>query len=284
MKLNNSHLVAALVILVSGPCTAASVLPDFKPVLPDFSAATFVPGTAVDNPYFPVGAGPTKSYYGANEEESERIELSYAGPGKTLLGVETVAQLDRVTEDGVVVEETYDYYAQDTDGNVWYMGEDVVNYRYDDDGNFLGTDNASAWLAGENGALPGIMMLADPVVGADYYQEYAVADEGLDQAGIYALGVTVDLGWTSFEDVLVTFETSELDPEARELKYYAPGIGLIRAESGVSLLYTDPELTVDLQAPASVAPVPLPASFPFLIAGVAGLGFLGRHRIRSTVK
>jgi hypothetical protein len=266
MQLSNIAPTAALLFALSGPGSAA-------PILPDFGLATFLAGTPIDNPYFPVLPGPARVYRGENDDGVEGFRLTFGGPGKVLLGVETTKLLDRATEDGVLVEETLDYYAQDTDGNVWYMGEDVTNYRYDDDGNFLGTDTESAWLAGENGALPGFIMPAVPTVGANYYQEFAADDDALDQATIIALGATVDLGWKIFDDVLVTLETSELDLDAREFKYFAPSFGLIRAEEGLSPDLTDPELVVDL-----LAPVPLPAALPFLLASIAGFGLVRRRR------
>ena len=105
----------------------------------------------------------------------------------------------------------------------------------------------------------------------EYQQEGK--DEALDQATIFQFGATVDLGWSVFEDVLVTLETTELDPEAREFKYYAPLVGLIRVEEGLSPDLDDPELVVDL-----LAPVPLPAALPLLAASLASLVLFGRRR------
>jgi PEP-CTERM motif len=266
MRTSLACILATVPVLLANGAGAA-------PVLADFGAATFVAGAPIDNPFFPVLPGPTRVYRGENDEGVEVSTLSFAGLGPVLGGVQTTTLLDRATEDGLLVEETFDYYAQDTDGNVWYMGEDVTNYRYDDDGNFLGTDSASAWLTGVNGALPGYIMPAVPTLGFNYYQEFAEDDEALDQATIYALDQTVDLGWRTFSGVLVTYETNAFEPDAREFKFYAPGYGQIRAEEGLSPNLDDPELVVNL-----VAPVPLPATLPFLLAGLAGLGMAARRR------
>lgn len=264
MRLRSIPPAAALVLAMSDPGAA-------MPVLHDFALATFASGTPIDHPYFPVLPGAKRWYQGENEDGVEGFTLSFAGPGKVLLGVETTTLLDRATEDGVLVEETFDYYAQDTAGNVWYMGEDVTNYHYDNNGIFLGTDNESAWLAGVNGALPGLIMPAILEVGANYYQEFSEDDDALDQATIFALGETVDLGWSIFDDVLVTYETTELDPDAREFKYYAPSFGLIRVEEGLSADLTDAELVVDL-----LPPVPLPAALPLFLGSIAGLALIRR--------
>ncbi len=91
-----------------------------------------------------------------------------------------------------LIEDTHDWFAQDDDGNVWYMGEEVTNYEYDDDDNLIGTDNDGAWEAGVDDALPGIVMWADPEAGVSYYQEY-YEDEAEDMGMVVAIGVRVEL-------------------------------------------------------------------------------------------
>jgi hypothetical protein len=243
-------------------------------VVPVFSLADFSDRTTFDNPYFPLFDGWTVTLAASGIDEegeyfTEKSELSYGGLGPEILGVQTTIQHDLAYEDGRVVEETFDYYAQDNAGNVWYFGEDVANFIYDDDGVLIETNNESAWIAGENGALPGYIMPANPLIGFAYYQEVAVADDALDQALIQALGLTVTSGGSVFEDVLRTFETTELDPDAREFKYYAPGFGLIRVEEGLDLSFSNPELVFEL------TPVPLPPALSLLFAG---LGILGAPR------
>jgi len=79
---------------------------------------------------------------------------------------------DRVFLDDVLVEDTHDWFAQDDNGNVWYMGEEVDNYDYDDDGNLIDITHEGAWEAGVEDALPGVAMWADPAVGTSYYQDF----------------------------------------------------------------------------------------------------------------
>ncbi|ARE38868.1 hypothetical protein RGUI_0727 [Rhodovulum sp. P5] len=182
---------------------------------------------------------------------------------------------DSAYENDVLIEDTYDYYAADTSGNVWYFGEDVVNYYYDDDGNLIGTDDHSAWIAGENGALPGWMMPATPTLGLSYYQEYAAADEALDEALVYAVDQDVEipgLGW--FEDVIIMYETTAIDPSLREFKYYAPGIGKIRADEGLNENLTDPDVIFYLQPGA----VPVPASLPLVLSAIGAFALSSRRR------
>lgn len=248
------------------------------PVIPDFNAATFIKNAPIDNPYFPMRQGPTNVYVGEFEEngelQTESFEQSNIGPGKTLLGVMTQTQLDRAFEGDLLVEETRDYYAQDTDGNVWYFGEDVVNFNYDDDGNLIGTDADSSWLAGVNGALPGLIMPSALTVGFNYFQEYAIVDDALDHGTIASVGNTVTIDIGTFTNVLQILEGSVLDPEFREFKYYAPGVGLILAEEGLDANLQNPDLSVEL-----VAQVSAPPTLPLLASMVAGLGLIRRlHR------
>ncbi len=268
-------LAAAAAFVATLPAFASAA-----PFLPDFGSTTFLPGQAIDAPYFPLLPGQRNVILGTGIDEgdpvTERAEQTYEGPGKTLLGVQTITLRDRETLNGVLVEDTFDYYAQDTDGNVWYFGEDVTNYRYDDDGLFLGTDSASSWLAGMNGALPGYIMPADRVIGFEYYQEFAEADAAIDVGEIAGLGLTVDVGGRLFTDVLQIFETNPLEPDAREFKYYAPGVGLIRVEEGLDENRANPELVVDLQ-PAP-APVPVPAGLPLLLGAIGGLAAFRRRK------
>src|SRR5262245_43703144 len=95
-------------------------------VLPDFDAATFDSSQPIDNPYFPMPEGATLVYTGSEDGEpiDARFEHANEGLGPVIFGVQTFVQHDREYEDGLLIEDTFDYFAQDTDGNVWYFGED----------------------------------------------------------------------------------------------------------------------------------------------------------------
>lgn len=242
------------------------------PVLPDFGAATFVAGAPIDNPYFPLLDRSTRVFVSLEEGEDNRFEHQVIGPGRILLGVQTTALRDRAFEDGLLVEDTFDYFAQDSAGNVWYFGEDVTNYHYDDDGVLIGTDTSSSWLAGLNladpggdPAQPGFIMPAVRPIGFEYFQEFAVDDEALDEGQIFAIVPLVESGIGQHADALQVLETSQLDPDAREFKYYAPGIGLVRAEEGLDGNLLNPEETFVL---ARVIAVPEPSAALLLIAGL----------------
>ena len=131
---------------------------------------------------------------------------------------------DRVFEDGELVEDTFDWYAQDTDGNVWYLGEDSKEYE---DGEVVSTEGS--WEAGVDGALAGIIMKAAPAVGDAYRQEY-YEGEAEDLAEVIELGARVSVGAGDYDEVIVIEEWTPLEPEVVENKSYAPGVGVILEE------------------------------------------------------
>lgn len=263
-----------LAALVAGASGAGAT------TLPDFGAASFLPGAPIDNRYFPLmpGFNAVLRAEGIDEDGetfTEETRLSFGGAGREILGVQTTVQRDLAFEDGLLVEDTFDYYAQDTAGNVWYMGEDVTNYIYDEDGILIGTTHDSAWIAGESGALPGYIMPAVPILGEAYFQEFAPVQDALDEALIFGLGLTVSSGGVDYSDVLAVLETTSLDPDAREFKFYAPRIGLIRIEEGLDISLGNPELVFE-RVPA--AAVPLPGSLPLMLAGLGAFAITRRQK------
>lgn len=126
---------------------------------------------------------------------------------------------DRVFENGKLTEQTYDWYAQDKKGNVWYFGEDSKEIK-----NGKVTSTKGSWKAGKDGAKPGIIMQAHPKAGQSYRQEYqkGVAE---DMARALKLNGSTSVPYGSFKHVLVTREWSPLEPNVVERKYYAPGVG-----------------------------------------------------------
>lgn len=203
--------------------------PAVEPALPAFDATAFA--APAPNPWYPLTPGPARRYQGRTPDgEIERGEISVQGPGPTILGVPTIAVLDRVWEEDRIVEETLDYFATDAQGNVWYFGEDVTNYRYDDNDNLIGTDDESAWRAGASDARPGISFPAQPAPGPAVFQEHAPADAAMDYGRVVATGLTLQGPAGSFGDVVQVYESSTTEPTSRGYKYYAPGLGMVREE------------------------------------------------------
>jgi len=135
--------------------------------------------------------------------------------------VSTVVVRDRVSVDGEVVEDTLDWFVQDVDGNVWYLGEDVKDYE---GGELVST--GGSWEAGIDGAQPGIVMLASPTVG-DAYRQERYPGEAEDMGEVLRVDGSNTVAAGTFDDVLVTRDWNPLEPDVIEEKSYAPGVGLI---------------------------------------------------------
>lgn len=196
--------------------------------LAGFSASNFTNPTVIDNPLFPLSPGTSLSYSGETDEGTETTLVEVLSETRTVAGVLCAAVRDRVSLDGVLIEDTKDWYAQDDAGNVWYLGEIVINYEYDDQGNLEGTNDHGSWEAGVDGALPGIQMWAAPVAGQSYYQEF-YGNKAEDMGLVVATGIEVNLSdGGHYTGCLQTLDWNPLTPEVLEYKFYAPGIGMIK--------------------------------------------------------
>jgi len=247
------------------------------PFLPDFDAATFAADSSVsDNPYLPLVPGTIYTYEG-REVGNGQTTLSrtfVTFENKEILGVQARVVRDIEFADGLLAEDTRDFFAQDTAGNVWYMGEATMAFEYDEEGNLIGTSTEGSWQAGVDDALPGFIMEANPVVGDNYYQEFAPNNDALDQAAVVSLDETVSIDLGTFTNVLQTLETTELDPDARELKYYAPGVGLVFTEEDLDENLMNPQFLVEL---VSVEVIPAPAALSLVVVGLGAAGWFRRR-------
>jgi hypothetical protein len=120
-----------------------------------------------------------------------------------------------------VKEDTLDWYAQDKAGNLWYLGEDTKEYE---DGKVSSTKGS--WEAGVDGALAGVLLPADPQVGMTYRQEY-YKGEAEDRAQVESVDESAEIAYGSFDGILKTKETTPLEPDLVEHKYYAKGVGVV---------------------------------------------------------
>jgi len=175
----------------------------------------------IDNPYLGFARGKTFFYEAETDEGLETIVVEVTHDTKMILGIATTVVRDQVFLDGDLIEDTFDWYAQDQDGNVWYFGEDTTEFE---NGEAVSTEGS--WEAGIDGAQPGIIMLAQPKPGMTYRQEFA---EGVaeDMAQVKSLKAEVEVTYGDFADCLETKEWSPLTPGGSERKVYAPGVGLV---------------------------------------------------------
>jgi hypothetical protein len=187
---------------------------------PTIDPAHFVAG--VDNRFFPLVPGTVFEY--AVRETGEQVRVEVTADTKVILGVTCTVVHDVASIDSTVVEDTFDWYAQDDEGNVWYFGEDTTK---------LGGGTSSkegSWEAGVDGAQPGIIAEAAPRVGDVYRQEY-LRGEAEDQAEVLSLDESISVPFGSYTGCLMTKDFSELEPDVVEHKYYCPGVGQVAAVS-----------------------------------------------------
>lgn len=202
----------------SGPATSMPVT-FARSEVPTFPGAdAFV--DEVTNPYLAFERGKTFRWEGETDEGLEVTIDEVTNLKKTVMGVDVTVVHDQVFLNDELIEDTYDWYAQDEDGNVWYFGEDTKELE---NGQVVSTHGS--WEAGINGE-PGIVMLAEPFAGATYHQEDApgIAE---DMGRVKKLNVSVDVEYGSFNNAVQVTEWTPLEPGLREYKYYVPGVGLV---------------------------------------------------------
>jgi hypothetical protein len=174
----------------------------------------------IDNRYWPMAPGNTWVYRETDAEGAEqRVVVTVTGRTKTILGIRATVVHDVVTEDGELVEDTQDWYAQDKSGALWYLGEATTEYAHGKPASTKGS-----WEAGVDGAQPGIVIPAIPKVGMEYRQEH-YAGEAEDRARILSVDERAEVPFGSFKRLLMTKDTTPLEPAVLEHKFYAPGVG-----------------------------------------------------------
>jgi hypothetical protein len=203
--------------------SASQLAPVHGPYAPEIDPANFV--TTIDNRYFPLVPGTGFHYKGVAENGTtpQTDDMVVTHQTKTILGVTCTVVRDTVSSRGKPIERTFDWYAQDKAGNVWYMGEDSREVRH---GKFRRTSDS--WEAGVGGAKPGIIMPANPQRGDEYRQEF-YPRYALDQAKVLGRGGPVTVPYGSYKHTLLTVETApKLDPGVAERKWYVAGVGDIK--------------------------------------------------------
>jgi len=181
--------------------------------------------TEITNPYWPMTPGSRWVYRETDSEGSElRVVVTVTNDTKEIAnGVTARVVRDVVSENGEFVEVTDDWYAQDSAGNVWYLGEDTAEYK-----NGKVKTTAGSFEAGVDGAQAGILLPADPEVGMAYRQEY-YEGEAEDAGEVFSLDEQAEVPFGKFDDVLMTKDTTPIDPNILEFKFYARDVGPVLA-------------------------------------------------------
>jgi hypothetical protein len=198
-----------------------------------FDPSHFTDPTTIDNPFLPLVPGTQLVLAGTANRGSgqgaHRVVFTVTDISKEIDGVRSLVVWDRDFQDGALVEAELSFWAQDDDGNVWNMGEYPEEWE---DGKLAGA--SSTWLAGTQRAKAGIHMLGDPVPGGpSYVQGRAPMIEFLDRGKVTAAHQKTCVPVGCYRDVLVTDEWNPLDQPAdgHQLKFSAPGVGIVRVEA-----------------------------------------------------
>jgi hypothetical protein len=213
-------IVTAAVLLLAacgGSDSSGPDLPQGSETV-NLDAADFA--TEIDNPYWPMSPGSRWVYRETDGKGGvQRVDVTVTDRTKAIDGIEAVVVHDLVTEKGEKVEDTLDWYAQDKEGNVWYLGEDTTEYE-----NGKPVSKEGSWEHGVDGAQAGIIVPAKPEQGLDYREEY-YAGQAEDAAEVLSLEGRAGVPFGSFGEALITRNFTPLDPNVVELKLYARGIG-----------------------------------------------------------
>ena len=181
--------------------------------------------TTIDNPYFPLIPGTRLTYREVDEGGKElKVVVIVTRETKEIAnGISARVVRDTVTEDGELIEDTFDWYSQDSEGNVWYMDENTAEFE-----NGRIATREGSFEAGVDGAFPGIIMPADPEPGLAFRQEY-YEGEAEDNGEILSTQEMVDVPIGHFDDVLMTKDTITIEPDVLEFKLYARDVGMVLA-------------------------------------------------------
>jgi hypothetical protein len=176
----------------------------------------------VTNPWFPLKPGSVYRYRGVKDGQASTEVMTVTNRTKLIDGARCVVVSDLLYLRGRLEERTSDYYTQDSKGNVWYFGEKTA--ELDAKGQVKNT--SGSWMAGVNGAKPGIFMFAHPRVGLSARQEF-YKGEAEDHFKILSMRASARVPYVSSTRSMLTKEWTPLEPGVIDHKYYVRGIGTV---------------------------------------------------------
>jgi hypothetical protein len=208
---------AAIIAGISGASAGTSAHRGYEPVL---NPKDFV--RVINNPYYPLPVGRTLIYRGVRDGQTQTDRVHVTSGTKVLEGITATAVSDVARHNGKLLEKTTDWFAQDKQGNVWYLGEDTAAYLPNGQ-----IDRSGSWQAGVHDGEPGIIMLAHPQIPDAYRQEF-LRGQAEDTAWIINRGGSVKVPFGTLHHILTSLEFTRLEPGVIDQKIYAPGIGIVR--------------------------------------------------------
>jgi hypothetical protein len=218
-----TKLVTAVVVTVAATsatlvaAAGSSSVSGYEPVL---HASNFV--SVIDNKYYPLPVGRTWIYRGVKDGRSQTDTVKVLARTKLVAeGIRARVVSDIATDGSKVLEKTFDWYAQDKQGNVWYVGEDTTAYLPNGK-----IDKSGSWEAGIHDGEPGLIMKAAPKVPNAYRQEY-LAGQAEDTAWIVGGTDSLTVPYGTVHHVLTSLEATRIEPGLYDKKVYAPGVGIV---------------------------------------------------------
>ena len=219
--LGSGVMVAVVTVSIAG--AHGSMHPtsrDATPYEPVLDPANFV--SVIDNPYYPLPVGRVLVYKGVRDGRKQIDTVTVTDQTKVLEGITATTVSDVAkTPGGKLLEKTTDWYAQDIQGNVWYLGEDTKAYLPNGQ-----VDSSGSWQADVNDGEPGIIMEGDPQIPDAYRQEFLLG-QAEDTAWITGLGGSLKIPYGTVHNVLTSLEHTTLEPDVVDQKVYAPGLGIV---------------------------------------------------------
>ncbi len=207
-------------ITQAGAAPSPSGCSGYEPVL---DPANFV--SVIDNQYFPLPVGRVLVYTGIKDGQTQTDTVTVTNQTKVVEGITATVITDVAKHGSTLLEKTSDWYAQDNQGNVWYVGEDTKAYLPNGK-----VDTSGSWEAGVNDAEPGIIMEANSQV-PDAYRQECLSGQAQDTAWIVDTTGTVTVPYGKVHNVLTSLEATQVEPGAYDQKIYAPGIGIALEKS-----------------------------------------------------
>lgn len=222
-NLRGLKITAIVLLALAAACSPKAAAEQFE----SFDATQFSQPTQIDNEWFPLIPGTQLTFEGFTSSQGKQVPhqviFTVTDLVKEIDGITTVVAWERDFSDSQLVEAELVFFAQMNDGTVWSLGQYPEEYE---DGKII---DSPVWIHGIEEARAGISMQGDPQVGSDSYsQGWGPAVEYTDRGQVSQDGQQVCVPFDCFADVLVIDETSLLEPDAHQLKYYAMGVGNIR--------------------------------------------------------
>jgi hypothetical protein len=203
-------------VSIAGATTHRTNASKYEPVL---DPANFV--SVIDNTFYPLPVGRVLIYRGQKDGVTQRETVTVTDQTRVIEGITATTVTDVSVHHGTLLEKTSDWYAQDKQGNVWYLGEDTKAY-----GPNGSVDTSGSWVAGINDGEPGMIMEAHPQVPDAYRQEY-LAGNAADMGWVVQRGGSVTVPYGTVNGIMTSLEASTVEPGSYDQKIYGPGLGIV---------------------------------------------------------